>query len=146
MAIKNYTTRISEDCTVSEIQKNLANHGAKAIQVDYENKQPQAVRFVIEVEGRPVPFRLPCNFEGVRKAMAAADNSTSRSHAREPERVRMTAWRIVKDWVEAQMAIIESNQAAMAEVFLPYVEQSNGQTLYLYWKESMVPTDRQLKQ
>jgi hypothetical protein len=42
------------------------------------------------------------------------------------------AWRITKDWVEAQLAIIESQMVTTAQVFLPYAVTSNGQTLYEY--------------
>lgn len=42
----------------------------------------------------------------------------------------MVAWRIVKDWVEAQMAILESEQVQMDEVFLPYMVNNRGQTIF----------------
>lgn len=40
-----------------------------------------------------------------------------------------TSWRIIKDWVEAQMAITEAGLADVAEVFLPYAI-TKGTTLY----------------
>jgi hypothetical protein len=42
--------------------------------------------------------------------------------------VERVAWRIVKDWIEAQMAIVEAGQAEMAEVFLPYATIEDGTT------------------
>ena len=41
-----------------------------------------------------------------------------------------TAWRNVRDWVMAQMAIIEAGQVEMEEVFLPYLTDGRGRTLY----------------
>jgi hypothetical protein len=38
------------------------------------------------------------------------------------DQARRVAWRIIKDWIDSQMAIVESEQAAMAQVFLPYAE------------------------
>jgi hypothetical protein len=38
----------------------------------------------------------------------------------------------VKDWVEAQLAIIETRMVTTAQVFLPYAVTTNGQTLYEY--------------
>lgn len=142
MPIKNYTTKIAEHRTVAEIQALLAGKGAKAIQIDYENALPQAVRFVIDVEGQPVPFRLPCNFDGVKRALLKT--SATKAIGRDTERSRCVAWRIVKDWIDAQMALIEAEQAAMAEVFLPYVVSDSGLTLYAHWKDTMLPTSRQL--
>ncbi len=46
------------------------------------------------------------------------------------EQAQRVAWRIVKDWVEAQMAIVEAQLADMAEVFLPYAITKKGTTLY----------------
>ena len=46
-----------------------------------------------------------------------------------PQAVKV-AWRIIKDWVEAQMAILETEMVKMEQIFLPYVIVPNGQTLY----------------
>ena len=48
-----------------------------------------------------------------------------------PERAQAVrvAWRIVKDWVEAQMALVETQMVTTAEVFLPYAVMKDGRTL-----------------
>lgn len=46
------------------------------------------------------------------------------------EQAKRVSWRIVKDWVEAQLAIIESGQAEMGEVFMPYAVTISGETLF----------------
>jgi len=47
---------------------------------------------------------------------------------------RRIAWRFIKDWVAAQMALIEAQQATLAQVFLPYAVVAGGgamvQTMY----------------
>jgi hypothetical protein len=40
------------------------------------------------------------------------------------------AWRIVKDWVRAQMAILETEMVRMEQIFLPYMITRDNQTLY----------------
>jgi hypothetical protein len=40
------------------------------------------------------------------------------------------SWCIVKDWVEAQMAIVDTNMVQLEQVFLPYVIAPDGRTLY----------------
>ena len=40
-----------------------------------------------------------------------------------------TSWRILKDWVEVQMALLETGMVTMDEIFLPY-RLSGGQTFY----------------
>ena len=54
-------------------------------------------------------------------------------YANHQQAVRI-AWRIVKDWVRAQMAILETEMVKMEQIFLPYMITNNNQTLY----ESMV--------
>ena len=138
MPIKNYTTDVAEEKTVAEIQMLLAVKGARSIQIDYDDKaRPSAVSFVIVIQDVPLPFRLPCNFDGVFKAMKDgykswhAKNAFERS-SKSREQSRRVAWRIVKDWVAAQMALIEAEQATLAQVFLPYAIVNQGERLTMY--------------
>lgn len=36
----------------------------------------------------------------------------------------------MKDWVDAQMALIQIGMASMDQIFLPYVINKGGKTLY----------------
>jgi hypothetical protein len=40
------------------------------------------------------------------------------------------SWRIVKDWVEAQRAIVDTTMVALEQVLLPYAITPDGRTLY----------------
>ena len=132
MAILNYTTQINANKTIGEIQAILAKKGANQISVDYENGQPAGLRFQIVFLDQPVYFRLPCNVEGVYKSLC---NSKVPSSKRTLDQARRVAWRIIKDWVEAQLAIVESNQAEMAEVFLPYAIDKEDRTFFQSFSE-----------
>ena len=44
-------------------------------------------------------------------------------------RVNRAAWRIIKEWILAQMALIETETVAVKEVFVPYM-LTGKQTLY----------------
>ena len=128
MAILNYTTSINCEKSIGEIQKCLVKHGAHKIVTDYLNGFPSAVTFCLTLNGSMVGFSLPANYSGVLKAMKN-DRKVPRSKCTD-EQAQKVAWRIVKDWVEAQMAIVEAQLADMAEVFLPYAITKNGTTLY----------------
>ena len=39
------------------------------------------------------------------------------------------SWRIIKDRVEAQMALVETQMVTTAQVFLPYAIMRDGKTL-----------------
>lgn len=125
MAIKNYTTTVGVYQSLGEIQGALASHGARQIMVDYAGDgRPTGVLFAIQLpEGRRC-FSLPANVAGVR---AVFQRQKVRADEEQAER---TAWRNVRDWVLAQMAIIEAGQVEMEEVFLPYLTDGQGRTLY----------------
>ena len=125
MAIKNYTTTVDVYKSLGEIQGALASHGARKIMVDYDTAgQPVGVMFGVETADGPCGFALPVNVDGVRAVFA---RQKVKAQAGQAER---TAWRNVRDWIMAQMAIIEAGQVQMDEVFLPYLTDGRGRTLY----------------
>lgn len=136
MPILNYTTKVSATRTASEIQSMLASKGAKRVSVDYDTQgDPSAVEFMIEIHEQPVWFKLPCNVDGVFKAMAREGSGIAKKLQNKPQAQR-AAWRIVKDWIAVQLALVEANQVEMAEVFLPYVIDREGQSMYHRFKET----------
>lgn len=128
MAILNYTTSIDSEKSILEIQKCLSKRGANKIITDYKNGQPEELTFCLERNGQMIAFSLPANYNGVFKAMEK-DKSVPRSKCNE-QQARRVAWRILKDWVIAQMAIVDAQMAEMAEVFFPYALTKAGVRLY----------------
>ena len=128
MPILNYTTEIPADRTVAEIQRILARAGAARVQVDYQDKEPASVSFILMLSGQPLPFRLPADADGVYRILYR-DNTIARRY-RTPEHARRVSWRIVKDWVEAQLALIQSGQASLPQLFLPHAVRADGRTLF----------------
>src|SRR5260221_9216901 len=108
MPILNYTTKIDPAKSVAEIQGILGKHGARSIATDYDEfGNVTAIGFVLllDREAMPINFRLPCNVDGVlaalKKQKGVPYSMQNRDHAR-----RVT-WRIIKDWLAAQLALIE---------------------------------------
>lgn len=144
MPILNYTTEVPFEKSIGEISQLLARKGARSIQTDYNDKgTPVGLAFVMAVGGIPVRFQLPNRSEGVAAAILKdkPHNSNHRvSRAAYEQRIREQAervsWRIVKDWVEAQLALIESGQAEMGQVFMPYATAQDGRTMYELFLEN----------
>ncbi len=129
MAILNYTTSIAAEKTVTEIQGKLAKAGASAILTEYDdNGVLSAMSFRITANGQLLSFRLPARIDGVFNRLKN-DNKVARS-LKTKEQAAKVAWRILKDWIEAQIALVQAEQADMAEVFLPYAQNQSGETLY----------------
>lgn len=126
MPIKNYTTSVDIFTTLGQIQGILVKHGAKRILQDYDDEgRVQAVSFVINTPVGTQGVRLPANVENVYKVLQKQRIKCDYAQA---ERV---AWRIVKDWIDAQMAILESEMVSIGEIFFPYmIANREGQTAY----------------
>jgi len=128
MPILNYTTTIEAGKTVGEIQSILAKAGACSVATDFVNGEPVAIMFSVPIAQDIISFRLPSNSQGVYKALCR-DKSIAKKYQTQ-EQAQRVAWRITKDWVEAQMAIVQAGIALLPEVFLPYAVIPNGQTLF----------------
>lgn len=127
MAILNYTTSIQAAKTIMEIQINLSKHGATAVLTEYEAGNIEAISFKVPTQHGTLAFRLPVDPDAVRKVMFKQNVPRSYRTRAQAERV---AWRIVKDWVAAQMALLETEMVKMEQIFLPYMVTSDGKTLY----------------
>jgi len=128
MALKNYTTSISVEKTLSEIQGKLAYVGAKRIMTEYDDTgNVVALSFQLELNGQQLAFSLPTDWRPVAQVL---ERQRAVPKSRLEEQARRTAWRITKDWVDAQVAIIETKMVTTTQVFLPYTVTSSGKSLY----------------
>lgn len=129
MPILNYTTTISAEKTASEIQKKLAMAKAQAVLCEYDDEAiMSAMSFRINTAHGVITFRLPANTQGVLKALKR-DKKVPRK-LQTKEQAAKVAWRVLKDWIEAQLAIVEADMADLTEVFLPYAQFADGKTVY----------------
>ena len=125
MPLLNYTTKVDVYTTIGAIQGCLVKHGARKIMQDYDDEgRPQALCFAINTKFGMRGVKLPANVDAVHRVLTSQKVKCDREQA---ERV---AWRILKDWVEAQMAILESQMVQIDEIFLPYMVDNTGSTVY----------------
>lgn len=81
----------------------------------------------------PISFRLPTDWRPVHETLKRQRVTPK---LQTPEQALRVAWRITKDWVEAQAAIIETRMVTTAQVFLPYAITKTGQTVFEYMAEN----------
>ena len=116
MPIKNYTTKVPAVQTVGEIQGILAAHGARKVMMDYaENGKVTAVTFALDCCGSLHGFRLEARPDGVKAVMA---KERTRCDDEQAERIA------------SQVALVETEQATMDELFFPKLIDRNEKTLY----------------
>lgn len=137
MAILNYTTKVGAAASVAEIHKKLVKAGASAVMNEYENGVIHRLTFKVTTRHGEHAFQLPANVEGVFNAMKRDHDMASKFKTR--ERASAVAWRIMKDWIEAQLAIIEADMATLPQVFLPYMQTGPNETVYDRFEKNGFP-------
>lgn len=129
MSILNYTTSITSEKTTSEIQRILSRANAKAIMTEYDDDQVLcSMSFQIVLKGQLLSFHLPAKIDNIYSILKNDRKVPKKNRTR--EQASKVCWRIIKDWVEAQLALVEADQAQIAEVFLPYIQDNTGSTIY----------------
>lgn len=145
MPIMNYSTIVPPEKSIGEITSLLIRKGARSITQDFfDDGRVKAVSFIMAVGNVPTRFVLPANTTGVAGVMMDEKpyNASRSKLTRDGYKQKMAAqaewvaWRILKDWVSAQMALIESGQAQAAQVFLPYATEQSGRSLFELYVES----------
>ena len=130
MAILNYTTTVDSFKTVSEIEYILMKHKAKSIMKNYDGESITGLSFLIDTGFQQIPVRLPVKVDECLEVLKIEKKNSPRSSIKATsEQAERVAWRILKDWIEAQMALLDIEMVEMQEIFLPYIE-IQGQTIY----------------
>lgn len=128
--LPKYRTRVNYEQTVNEIQIRLRKAGAKKIIFDYDMELPVNITFNYPFKDEMMFFSLPLRFNGVSKLMKQQGISGGDDQAIN------IGWRIMKDWIIAQLALVDAEIAELAEVFLPYAVTKTGETMYEWVKKS----------
>ena len=132
MAILNYTTTVDSYKTVSEIEHILVKHNAKSIMKNYDGESITGLSFLIDTGVQQIPVRLPVKIDDCFEVLIREKKKGTKATREQAERV---AWRILKDWVATQMALLDMQMVRFEEIFLPYIETDNGQTVFERLKE-----------
>jgi hypothetical protein len=128
--IKNFTTIVPATQTIGEIQEMLADYGVSAMMTEYEGRQVAAVSFKMNVSGKEMAFRLPCNWHGVLEVFKKSPTFYVKHKDKDIENQAIrTSWRIIHAWIDAQLALVEVNMVTIPQIFLPYTIMGDGRTL-----------------
>lgn len=126
------TTKIEANRTVAEIQTILGQYGAQKIMTEFSNGEVSSLSFAISIDNKELPFRLPCRWEAIynifrdRKSNMMSDKGIESAK----QQAKRVAWRQILRWIESQLALVQTDMVKIQEVFLPYMMNSTGQTLY----------------
>jgi hypothetical protein len=154
MFLKNYTSAVPVATTIARIEKALIHCKVSGITKEYGPAgEISALQFHIKLDAanKALSIRLPADPEGALQALwldyigedkldltgeRMAWNSRKRKEKSDFRALaEQTAWRLMQDWVEVQLSMIQMKQADLAEVFMAYVWDGR-QTFYQAIKEN----------
>lgn len=152
MFLKNYTSDVPVSQTIYRIEQVLLKCGVSGIAKDYgPNQKIIAITFKIPAPSGECFIRIPVNEQHAIDALwldyvggdkLSNDGNSVYWNSRKKktkkdfvEQGERTAWKIMQDWVEVQMSMIQMKQADTLEVFLPYIWDGK-QTVYNRVKDS----------
>ena len=128
----DYTSTVPVSRTIAQIQAKLVEHGARAVMMEYDDRgRIKALAFKVKMPSGELPIRLPIDTAATLRVLKrqAGNREIPGRYANEEHAYRV-AWRIIKDWVEAQLSLLSTEMVRMEEIFLPYVITGSGRTIY----------------
>jgi YD repeat-containing protein len=128
MALMNYTTKVPVGRTLQEITTKLVKAGARGVATEYDGHgRLVGIEFAIRHGNETLSYTLPCRVAAVREVLKRQRVEARYLTAEHMERV---AWRILGDWVAAQLAIIETEMVSLPQIMLPYLRTEDGSTVF----------------
>jgi hypothetical protein len=126
--MKNYTSSVPVETTIARIEKILAKFGVVGVAKSYKKGEVDSLCFTVQepTTGKGITIHLPAKVEAVKKILKEeVRRPRTETYRRIEEQAARTAWKIIQDWVEVQLSLIEMGQAETLQVFLPYVWDGN---------------------
>lgn len=149
MFLKNYTSEVPSGTTIQRIVGILVKIGVAQIAMDYGlNGEIVGLTFAAHIEGRIVPIKLPVDVGACQEALwrdyVGSDRAYKTSDLKDElvsngnkrkrrsqfrDQAERTAWKLMQDWIEVQISMVQLKQADVLQVFLPYA-WDGGQSFY----------------
>lgn len=125
--IKNYTSEVSVEVTLHQMQQMLVRARARSLMFTYNAQgEVEAIAFSIQTRHALLPIKLPARPVQVARVLYGGRTPTPAQW----QQAQRTAWKNLHDWVDAQLALIETEMVKLEEVFLPCLVTKRGATLF----------------
>lgn len=126
MALKNTFSKLPVAKYIELTQQALVKAGASGTQFKYTEGRITGLAFTLPIGKQEIKFMLPVAWQKFQNVLRKEDNR----RADDDDYCYRVAWACVKDWIEAQMAFVESENVTVPQIFLPYAVTKDGQTLF----------------
>jgi hypothetical protein len=136
-------TEIPAEKTAAEISSCLIAAGATQISTRYQESKIVGLMWTMRIGTGELNFAMPARVEPLyeilknRRSRIGTFLSTETT-ARLRAQAERVAWRQLLRWVQAQLAMIDVNMAQRHEVFMPYIQRSDGKTFFEYFESTQL--------
>ena len=113
--------RIPAEQAAAEIMSILVKKGATDILTHHGPAgMATGLKWRMETANGTMGFSLPINTDAVFEILTR-DPLMKTNPAARMQQANRTAWRTIKEWILAQMALIDTEMVTVEDVFLPYM-------------------------
>jgi len=133
MNIRNYTSEVSVDKSISLIEHCLVSAGATHIAKAYDQEgHSKAMLFQLVVADQHMTFKLPARWEKVfDKMWRQVLRPRKGTREKMMEQAQRTAWKLLYDQISVQTSNILIEQQDAVEAFFPYLyDGKRDKTVY----------------
>ncbi len=145
MPLLNYTTEVPASRSIGEICSMLQEGGATAVMLENgPDREIVAASFMLTTTMGRVSYQLPANVPAVIKTLndqIAAETRRVQARANYKRKIPCSlyndkaqaeriAWRIAKDWLEAQLALEQIGGAKLEQIMMPFARLPDGRSFY----------------
>lgn len=140
----NYTTVVPVTRTLSEIQDMLVKRGVQHVATEFLEGLPCGLSFTLSTPQGEKVYRLPVEVDAMHRLLCKIADEGHGALGTKPDTLRRTtidhaarvSWRVVRDWIRAQLTLVDAEMAKLDQVFLPYMVLSSGDTVFQVFEQS----------
>ena len=140
--IRYINSSVAADKSIGLIEKKLVENGATDNPKSYD---PQGTLYSMQfrrlANGRFISYELPANIMGVYHYLNSQRKGrvTELQKKSDMEQAQRTAWKLIYEWVDMQMTMVNLQQMEFEQIFLPQMivagENGTGKTTYQAMKD-----------
>lgn len=137
MPLLNYSTKVTPSKSIADIQDALRKAGATTVATLYDQGEVSGLQFTVPTAFGERAFMLPANTDRVKEVLQRQARYEKLSRAQRDDlqkalkKPEWVAWRVLKDWIEAQLALIQTQMVTLDQIMLPYMQaDEHGRTVY----------------
>lgn len=123
--ILNYTTEVPAKKTIAEILQILQDAGALQILTNCENSKVTEIAFQIKTHYGQRGYRLPARIEPCYRVLLEGkkwfQTDTYVKKQNIHDQAERVAWRIVREWLVSNLALIRLGMVQFEETMMPYM-------------------------